>query len=157
MSEAAVQDPVREYFQSVYGLKLEIARLTERVRTLQAQCEKMTTVLTGMPRGGSSDPERLMALLADERAALDARLLQAEGQTREVEDFIARLPDRLYREILSRRYIDCLRWPKVLEKLQDQGDYYEERQMFRLHGRALNAARKLWEEEHTEAKTHDKG
>lgn len=82
MSEAAVQDPVREYFQSVYGLKLEIARLTERVRTLQAQCEKMTTVLTGMPRGGSSDPERLMALLADERAALDARLLQAEGQTR---------------------------------------------------------------------------
>jgi hypothetical protein len=148
MSEVAVHDPVREYLQSVYGLKLEIARLTERVRTIQAQCEKMTTVLTGMPRGGNADPERLMAVLADERATLDDRLLKAEMQEREVESFIARVPDRLYREILSRRYVDCLRWPRVLEKLQAQGDYYEERQMFRLHGQALTAARKLWDEEH---------
>ena len=144
----AAPDPVREYLQSVYGLKLEIARLTERVRTVQAQCEKMTTVLTGMPRGGGSDPERLLAVLADERATLNGRLLKAEVQTREVENFIARVPDRLYREILSRRYVDCLRWPQVLEKLQAQGDYYEERQMFRLHGKAMNAARKLWAEEH---------
>jgi len=147
MSEPA-HDPVREYLRSVYGLKLEAARLTDRVRELTARCEKTTTVLTGMPRGNGSDPEKLLALLADERADLDAKQLAAEIRSREVETFIGRLTDPLHREILCRRYIECRRWPEILAKLRAQGNYFEERHMFRLHGQALNAARDLWAEEH---------
>jgi hypothetical protein len=37
-----------------------------------------------------------------------------------------------------------LRWPKIVEELKKVGIYYEERQVYRLHGDALNAARDLW-------------
>jgi len=114
----------------------------DKLARTRTDAERITAAW-GPVSGGWGDPHKdgLLVLLADRSAELDAVIRRLWDRERLVEAFIALLPDERHRAVLTLRYIDCLRWPQVEEKLKELGVWYDERQMFRLHGAALQAAR----------------
>ena len=139
------RDPVREYLTSVVEARMEIKRLQHKVAQLEAQATKTTNVLTGMPRGGGSDRDKVLATLADLTSDYCRRIAEAEKRERDVDLFIQSIPSRDSRLILRLRYIEGFGWRKVLTALGKYGIHITERQMFRLHGKALQEARERFE------------
>ena len=85
---------------------------------------------------------------------LQDRLIAASNdwlrRVKDAEDFVDRIGNVEYRILLQLRYIDCNRWDDVQRIMERFGLYYSNRQMFRLHGNALQEARRLWNEESEE-------
>jgi hypothetical protein len=151
MSDIGEHDPARTYLNSVRALRVEQERLRLHSEELMTRCAKMTASLTGMPRGGGDGIEALWALLADEDRDYVERLRETRARVAEVEGFIDRTDATdLQKEILKLRYLECMDWRTVQKTLRKSGSWYEERQVFEHHGRALNCARELWEKEHKE-------
>ena len=146
-------DEVRKYLASVWVTRVEYNRLTEKIRTMETQAMNITATLSATPGGGDGDAQRLWTALADETAKLKDKLTAVLELEHEVEAFVDRIEDPMYRMILKLRYVDCLSWPHVLELLCRGGVYYSERQMFRLHGEALEQARRQWIIEHEDKET----
>ena len=142
------RDPVREYLNSVLESRMEIKRIRRKLDLLEARALNVTSQLTGMPRGGSSDRDAVLAALADATADYYRRLAEAEQHELEVLNFIDSIPDQMQRVILKLRYVDRKRWPSVLSYLQKEGVDIQDRRMFQLHGEALKAARELYKEIH---------
>ena len=57
----------REYLNQPQVMWRKVLRIQDKLITLQAQAEKTTTVLSGMPRGGEHHSDDPWATLADER------------------------------------------------------------------------------------------
>ena len=154
-----LNDPVRAYLSSVAEAKIDARRLGFRVRRLEAQATRITTTITGMPGGGGGDKERLLVELADMRAKSEAARIKAEKQEEEVAAFINELSDRVSRMILKLRYCECLEWEttkrhrrSVIGELSKVGLCIGLRQLYRLHGKALNEARELYKEKNYDKK-----
>jgi hypothetical protein len=154
-----LNDPVRQYLSSVAEAKIEARRLRFKLKRLETQATRITTAITGMPGGGTADRERLLAELADLSEQSRLALIEAEKQENEVSAFISRLQDQTSRIILKLRYCDCLVWDttdlkrrSVKSEMAKVGLCYENTQLFRLHGKALNEARELYYKENN----HDK-
>lgn len=139
-------DPAKMFLQSVFEARSEAQRLRRKITRLEAQTEHITANLTGMPHSGNRDSEGAWAALADIRASYAQKLLDAELVEKGVADFIDTLPTRECRVVLRLRYLDCLRWPSVMSGLEKAGICYEERQVYRIHGKALSEAREMWAE-----------
>ena len=148
----SINDPVRELLNSVLESRIEVKRIERKLAVLEARVTKITAELTGMPGGGTSDRNAALAAFSDLTRDYYERLVAAEKHEVEVSDFINRLQNPDSRTILKLRYIDCKRWPKVLDSLNRAGRDIEQRQMFELHGRALNEARELYKEIHHDEK-----
>lgn len=127
---------------------MEIKRVRRKLDLLEARALNVTSQLTGMPRGGNSDRDAVLAALADATADYYRRLAEAEQHELNVLQFIDAIPDQMQRIILKLRYIDRKRWPGVLSELERFGEQMDRATMFRLHGKALNAARELYKERH---------
>ena len=142
------QDPVRAFLESVKEARFEQHRCHRKMLELDAQCQSITAQMSGMPGGGSGDKHRdaLWAALSDQREAYRDKYLLAKKREQEVEKFISGLPNPVHRAVLSLHYVDLMTWPYVTKELERCGIYYSERQIFRLHGDALQAARLLWQE-----------
>lgn len=140
----------RQFLESVRTSRASALRCARQARALREQVESITAPLHDSPvRNGNKEPRgdtRLVAL-----ADMQSRLLTASDawlhRVKEAEDFVDRIENVEYRIILQLRYIDCNDWNDVLHIMQKFSMHYCERQMFRLHGRALQAARRLWDEE----------
>ena len=139
-------DPVRSFLESVQDAKFEQGRCYRKYIELDAKCRSITGQMSGMPGGSGGDKHKdgLLAALADQGTEYLRRYREAEEQAKAVEDFINRLQDTRHRAVLLLRYVDQLRWPQVVDELEKHGIYYTERQVFRIHGDALQAARQLW-------------
>ncbi len=142
------RDPVREYLNSVLESRMEIKRIKRKLDLLEARALNVTSQLTGMPRGGTAERDAVLASLADATDEYYKRLAKAESHELEVLNFIDSIPDARCRIILKLRYVDCRKWSSVLAQLQLSDDQASRRTMFRLHGKALNAARELYKEIH---------
>ena len=144
-------DPALDFLRSVRWARVRAHRTEQRAQELRAAVSRITSQLTGMPGGGADVHKDGLAIAA---ADLELRLREehqdALRQEREVLRFLSRLPDAAHREILTLRYVHCLRWPRIREELERSGVYYEERQIYRIHGNALQEARQLWHSEHPE-------
>ena len=145
-------DPVREFLNSVRYARIEYNRLSERIKALESRCMSITASLNSAPGGGNADAEELWAALADESAKLYPQLRQAREVEREVDRFIDTLPDPAHRLVLKLRYIDVLSWEDVIQRMTQGGLFYSARQVYRIHGEALEVARALWNETHKEKK-----
>lgn len=143
-------DPVREFLNSVRYARIEYNRLTGRIKALESRCMSITASMSAMPNGGCADAQALWAALADESAKLYPKLLYAQEVEREVDKFIDTLPDPAHRLVLKLRYIDVLGWESVIQRMKQGGLFYSDRQVYRIHGEALEAARALWSETHME-------
>ena len=149
----SLNDPVRELLNSVLESRIEAKRIERKLAVLEARVTKVTAELTGMPGGGTSDRNAALAAFSDLTRDYYERLVAAEKRETEVSDFINRLQNTDSRIILKLRYLDCKRWPKVLEAMNRAGREIEQRQMFKLHGRALAEARELYKEIYHDKKT----
>lgn len=148
-------DPVRAYLASVAEARLDAKRLGLKLRRLEAQATRVTASLTGMPGGGGSDRELLLAKLADMRVDCELAKLRAEEKEKEVAAFIDKLDNPMSRMILKLRYCECLGWiatRKYQRSVQEElvkvaGLDYGDSNLYRLHGIALNEAREIYYKE----------
>lgn len=138
-------DELRAFLGSVQEARFRYNRAVTREQELRERCEHITTSWSEAP-GGGGDVHRdgPLVALAAAHAALKPLYLAWERAEDEVDRFLDGITDVRYRAILKYRYVDLYTWPRVMKELEKSGIYYEERQVFRLHGKALNEARELW-------------
>ena len=150
------EDPTLDFLRSVRWSRVRARRTDLRLQELRAAATQITQRISGMP-GGGSDPHRdgLQAALADLETRLSEEHREALERERAVSSFLSHLPDASHREVLTLRYVHCLRWPQIREELEKAGLYYEERQIYRIHGNALQAARRLWQDTEEEETYED--
>lgn len=132
-----------DFLRSVKEARIEKRRCEFRLEELRSQCERMTAAY-GPSAGGGGElhKDALLIAAAEQSDVLQSKAALYVRRIAAVEDFIATLPDVRQRTILRLRYLDLLGWNSVRDGLQEYGLYYEDRQMFRLHGAALAEARK---------------
>lgn len=140
-----VNDDLRSFLGSVQEARFQYQRAVSREQELRDRCEHITAGWDTGP-SGSGDIHKDGPLVALAQAHGELRpLYQAWEQAEEqVDRFLDGIRDTRYKAILKYRYVDLYRWPRIKKELEKCGIYYEERQMFRLHGEALNEARELW-------------
>lgn len=144
---------VRSFLESVAASRVEQERLQERIEELETRCTKITANLTGMPRGGNADAERQLAALADEKTRLTEQIGIEIRRAKRVEEFLNKMPVRLYRDVLMRRYVNLQTVPKITNALAHSGRARSQRQVERIIANAEREAEKLWLREATD--THD--
>lgn len=144
-------DEVRLFLEGAKDVHLKIADLRERVRGLESAAQRVTANLSGMPKGGGADREQLLAALADAHGRLLLDIADEEQRKIEIADFIDRVPvSAAGRAILRRRYLHYESWKAVRKWLGAHQMAYSAQSVYRLHGEAISAARKLWDAEHNE-------
>lgn len=138
---------VREFLSSVRTAKIDMLRCQQKIRDAEDQCQRITAQISSAPGGGGDrHKDGPWAALADQRELLERLYEEAIRREIEVEQFIEMITDCNQRLVLRLRYVDLLPWPTIQEKLMEYGICYSERQIFRIHGEALQAARAVWEE-----------
>lgn len=146
-----LHDPARAFLESVKEARFNEARCMEKIAIAEARCTQVTAQITGVPGGGSDlHKDNARVVLSDLRASLFELYRESVRREVEVDAFIASLEQDLHRMVLRLKYVDLLHWPQVQLKLEEKGIYYSERQIYRLHGEALQAARARWAELHPE-------
>ena len=138
-------DPCRAFLDSYREAKFEVRRLGEKLQQLTARVTKMTATLSDEPKGGGADRNQLLAAFADATASVQKKYCAAIKRQQDVENFIDSVGGDLNRIILRLRYVELMRWPDIQKKMEEANLYYTDRHLFRLHGEALNAARREWE------------
>jgi len=130
---------VRDFLSTPDVLNKLYTEKKNRYFSLQERATKTTSTLTGMPGGGNSDHEAVLASLAD---AVDeaAKWRELSEDKRElIHRFINEADiDAHYKDILLRRYYLGLGWAIILGELQWDGAVCR-RKMFYDHNRALEA------------------
>ena len=138
------KDPVITFLRSATAAKLEVSRRSRRIQILESQCTRVTTALHPVAGGGGNDRETLLAELADARDEEDLAIRRELEQYRTVSLFIDHISDPISRFILRLRYLEGCTWTDAQRKLYQDGTYYSERHLRRLHSKALDEARTLW-------------
>ena len=135
---------VMEFLESAGAAALESKRLQRRLDGLSER-----SVRLGTKRGAKV--RRLDRLI---RKEWERELAAAEKELesyREVETFLERIPDGTQRMILRRKYLDVgLSWTEIQDRLAEDGVFYSQRHIIRLHTQAVEAARVLWIKERGE-------
>lgn len=91
-----------------------------------------------------------------ERAALSEQIRQtrrrwaqarqeAARREQEISALIGAVPSPLFRSVLQLRYCEGRRWEAIWELLPRLGLYYSQRQLYRIHARALEEAGRLYD------------
>lgn len=135
---------VMEFLESAEAATLEGRRLQRRLDALEARRGSLRL------RGGAVERKLEMMILAERER--EVALVHEELESyRRVEAFVARVPGRVNRTILRRKYLDVGRsWTEIGEELARDGVFYSQRHLLRLHAQAVEAAQKLWDEERGE-------
>lgn len=140
-----VNDELKEFLGSVQEARFQYHRAVSREQELRERCENMTTNWDAGPHGsGDVHKDGPLVALAQAHGMLKPLYLEWERAEEAVDRFLDGITDVRYRAILKYRYVDLYKWPRVIRELEKSGIYYEERQVYRLHGKALNEARELW-------------
>lgn len=140
------KDDLYEYLNSVNVCWLRYQRAVSWQEQLRDRCSRVTAVMDGMPHSGQAGRgDGLLTALAQAAVEADQRLAEWRACSREVEAFLDRVENPLYRTLLQLRYVDDLSWPEVRARLEKGNVCYSERQIFRLHGDALVVARRLYD------------
>lgn len=123
---------VAQYLWSAREAKAEIHRRHLRVRELEARCNAVTA-----GRREDSTLEQTRLVLAAEREGELEAIREENRRYHEIEDAIGRLSRGEYRVVLRLRYLRGLRWRNVQQQMERAGYYYSDREIYRLHGEAL--------------------
>lgn len=132
----------KQYLCQMWELNMLKKRTEDKIQEMQSQCEKMTTVISGMPTRTSS-PDGVTALdgLIDMKLMYEDLVKKIVGVQKDLEKFVDQIPDDRYRMILRHRYIDLHRWELIAVELE-----YSIQHIFELHGAALEVARSMYKE-----------
>lgn len=148
------KDDVRQLLWSVRDLTSKTNLAYDRWQRLKATAEAVTAKYLSAPGGSKGDQRKdaVWATAAEAHERFREAYNAAAIREREVNELISALPSRDHREILHYRYLAGLSWPDVFQMLEHDGIFYSERQVFNLHGDALNELRRIYHErrEHDE-------
>ena len=124
----------KEYLRQAPRLDMIIDLKLAQVERLKSLRERVTASFSDTPKGGGSGDRvaevtmKIYSMLEDINRDIDAYVdLKAD-----IRKLVSTVQDDRYRMVLEYRYLCCYGWDKIAEIMM-----YEQRQIFRLHGRAL--------------------
>ena len=106
----------RKELSRLYVLSRDIEQIQKLIEEKEAQIEKLTAQLTGMPRPSSRISYAIEELI-DMTNMLVVKKREAEIVRSMGERFIYSIDDPLIRVILSMRYLDNLSWNNIAMKI----------------------------------------
>lgn len=131
-SEEVTMD-AKEYLGQYQLAEAEIEACYEQIAALRDEATRMSAELSDMPGGGECrDLDDIVAEMVDLRAELIERIRRANQLRKEICDLIYSLEDERLIRLLHLRYVDCLKWEDVAERIGTDLRY-----VYRMHGRAL--------------------
>lgn len=132
-------------FQNYRLLAHEVRRLRMELNALEGTIYSPTGQRYSLTPRASSGQGRTMDDVIASHAALEdlyrAKLAEKNSQLLAVEQAIESLTDPAERLVMRYRYINGYSWRKVCMQMQSQG--YSERQVYRLHGWALDKLKEV--------------
>lgn len=101
----------KKELSQLYYLNREVEQLQERCEELRGAVEKVTSIITDMPRGGQRND--LKDELIDLIDLLALKQKQCLIEQSRIERYINNIPDSLTRQIFALRFINGLSWRQV--------------------------------------------
>jgi hypothetical protein len=96
--------------------------------------EKCTSIITGMPHGGSSTREDTYVKLIELSHDINDKIDALVNMQVEIEAAIDTVPDLTLQTLLRYRYVHGMKWKDVSTAMNYE---YEGGNVFKLHGEAL--------------------
>lgn len=125
----------KRWLQRYRILDREINQRLDQVDALRSLAERMTSVVTGMPHGGGSKSrEDVYIKLVDLRNEVHQKIDDLVDMQREIESVISLIENTKLRELLFARYVNLKAFEQIAADM-----HYSFRQIYNLHGAALNA------------------
>lgn len=129
--------PIREVkrdLMAVWYYRHKIDSNADLIQQLASITEKVTTTLSQVPGGGSGGNGREAALVKkmEMEAALEEELQMLNDSIKRVSMIINSLDDYTERNVLNLRYLNCMKWEAVADRLT-----YDVSWVHRIHNRAL--------------------
>lgn len=124
----------KDYLKDIRKLDLEIQTLQEQISLLRKNAEGLRAMeLSDMPKGGKGkDLSDYVAEIADLQMVCVQHVSELIMKKQEAIERIMSIDGSELRNVLLLRYIQCLEWDEIADRLQ-----YNLRTIFRLHGEAL--------------------
>lgn len=124
----------KDYLKDIRKLDLEIQTLQEQISLLRKNAEGLRAMeLSDMPKGGKGkDLSDYVAEIADLQTVCVQHVSELIMKKQEAIERIMSVDGSELRNVLLLRYIQCLEWDEIADRLQ-----YNLRTIFRLHGEAL--------------------
>ena len=99
----------------LYYLKREIRQLRDRLHFLRAKAENITSNISPARGGGGSfdKTSHIITAIIDLERLIEQEEEQCIVEQKEIETYIATIPDSLTRAIFRARHIDCYTWRRV--------------------------------------------
>lgn len=130
------QEKIR-YLSRYKNLDREIYQKREQIIKWRSEAEKVTTILSDMPKAKSKEIQdknaEVVAKILDLTMDMKNDLLRLVDLKREIEAVIDTVEDPVQRLVLEKRYIDCKRWEKIMKELN-----YSYSHLDRIHRQAIN-------------------
>ena len=135
MQDSKTTNPAKYFLRGYKALILrrdsllhEVERLRESLTGTTVQLKQDVVTGSGaVDRIGNTVPE-----IIDTEAMIIPELEEINKRIKEIFQAIDSVPDEMQKTVLTLRYIECLDWLAIQERIN-----YEERQTFTIHGRAL--------------------
>lgn len=109
----------KKELSQLYYLKKEIACKQEQLARLEAEAERTTAQLTGMPAtsGEKDKVGKMAAEIADIKAVLDCKVQEYYSGMNRLIRYIDSIDDSLTRQIMTLRYVELLPWQQVADRI----------------------------------------
>lgn len=147
-----------DWLGSYRALSVEVRALQDRIRALYDAARRVVGRISFDPKGCGGGREELLAQLSDEGRVLQERCEELARKQLEIERFIDSVepgPFNVYQALLRLRYVECLKWPEVVTRLESYGLPYDERYVFKLRNAAIDAAWEKWQKDYMEGDRHE--
>lgn len=125
---------VQKYLKGAWFYQNKANLLDEKIRVLQSKAMKVTTTYSDVPTfaGFTDHRQDVMDEIVDLQREYKKKMQQCRNKLKEIEFVINMLDDFQERMVLQLRYLYFENWQDIALRLN-----YEERQVYRIHGRAL--------------------
>lgn len=126
-------EEAKKELRSLRYTRGELDVMSEQILRLKLSAEKVTQILSDMPRGGNGkELDEIIARICDLQAAYANKYHALNETVFSVYEALERIDNPTFKSILERRYVLCERWEVIAAKLG-----YERRWLLKMHGRAL--------------------
>lgn len=122
----------KDYLRQFQRLNREIEQKQFSLQKLIDSRDRITTILTDMPRGGETDRMCICDDIIDMQEDLKEKLTEAMRIRTDIQNKIDVVEDIDERIILNYRYIDNLKFEDIAERMS-----FSTRSVFYLHDKAL--------------------
>lgn len=133
---------MRDYFMRVRAAEAEMRLLEAKKRHYEEMGFSISPKITGMPGSGQRGASKVEAAaigMVDILHDLQEKLNEYAALVHEAENLISRIPQERYRQLLTLRYLVGMSWPSISDEL----GYRDRNSVYRAHGYALVAAKKV--------------